>query len=103
MPSLDDPSWLTTREDDVMIEVVVVPRASRARVMGLEAGALKIHLTAMVEKSGNRSLVAFLASSLDIPRAQIEIVGGASSKRKTVRLARVSRNKVLLALKPRAS
>ena len=103
MPSLDDPSWLTTREDDVMIEVVVVPRASRARVMGLEAGALKIHLTAMVEKSGNRSLVAFLASSLDIPRAQIEIVGGASSKRKTVRLARVSRNQVLLALKPRAS
>ena len=103
MPSLDDPSWLTTREDDVMIEVVVVPRASRARVMGLEGGALKIHLTPMVEKSGNRSLVAFLASSLDIPRAQIEIVGGASSKRKTVRLARGSRNKVLLALKPRAS
>jgi uncharacterized protein YggU (UPF0235/DUF167 family) len=87
-----------------MIEVVVVPRATRTRVMGLEGGALKIYLSAMAEeKSGNRSLVAFLASSLDIPRAQIEIVGGASSKRKTVRLARVSRNRVLLALKPRAS
>ncbi|MFC1612143.1 DUF167 domain-containing protein [Myxococcota bacterium] len=68
------------------MDVLVSPRASRTRVMGVHDNRLKIQLAAPpVEGKANNALVRFLARGLDVSRAQVEIVGGSSSRRKTVR------------------
>jgi hypothetical protein len=69
--------------------------------MGTHDGRLKIQLAAPpAENQANMLLVQFLAQSLGVARAQISIVGGASNRRKTVRLAGISAEKAILALAP---
>ncbi len=101
MPLPPLPPWLHDQGGAVVIDVLVAPRASRNRVIAIHDNRLKIQLTAPpVEGQANDALVRFLADELEIPKAQIEIVGGATSKRKTVRLAAVAPQKVLLRLLP---
>ena len=95
------PAWLQPQGNDVVLDVLVSPRAARTRVMGVHDGRLKIQVSAPPsDGQANDALVRFLAEALAIPRAQIEIVGGAANKRKTVRVAAVAVQKVLLALSP---
>ena len=96
------PAWLHPQGDVVLIDVLVAPRASRTRVMGVHEDRLKIQLTAPpVDNKANTALVRFLADALDISRAQVEIVGGPSSRRKTVRVLGVTAQRVALKLLPR--
>ncbi len=95
------PEWLNPRPDGVFLDIVVAPRASRSRVMGVHDNRLKIQVAAPpVEGKANEALVRFLADTLGIARAQVDIVGGTSSKRKTVRLADVAPHLVMLKLSP---
>lgn len=67
--------------------VRVIPRAQRDELVGGEGELYKIRLKAPpVEGRANDALVRFLAARLDIPRAQIEIVRGATSRNKLVRV-----------------
>lgn len=95
------PPWLHPQGADVVLDVLVSPRAARTRIMGVHDGRLKVQLAAPPhDGQANDALVRFLAEALGIPRAQIEIITGASNKRKTVRLAAVSVQRVLLVLSP---
>jgi uncharacterized protein (TIGR00251 family) len=95
------PGWLHPQGEDVLLDVFVAPRASRTRIMGVHDGRLKIQLAAPpVDGKANDALVRFLAEALGVARAQVEVVGGPASKRKTVRLAGVAPQRVLLALTP---
>ena len=95
------PQWLTVVGDDLRLEVVVSPRASRTRIMGVHDDRLKIQLAAPpADGRANKALVKFLADTLDIPKAQIEIVSGATSTRKTVRLSQVPLHHAVLRLTP---
>jgi uncharacterized protein len=86
------------------LDVVVAPRASRSRVMGVYDNRLKIQVAAPpVEGKANEALVRFLADTLGVAGAQVDIVGGTSNKRKTVRLASVPAHIVLLKLSPPAA
>jgi len=81
--------------------VLVAPRASRNRILGVHDARLKIQLTAPpVEGKANDALVRFIAEELGVARAQVEIVGGAANKRKTVRLTGVAPHLALLKLSP---
>ncbi len=96
------PPWLHAHGSDVVIDVLVCPRATRNRVMGVHDGRLKIQLAAPpVDGQANDALVRFLSTVLAIPHAQIEMSGGPASRRKTVRLQHVLVQRVLLALSPR--
>lgn len=96
------PSWLEVRGDDVHIDVIVVPRASRSRIMGVHDNRLKVQITAApVEGQANDALRHLLAKLLDVSKAQVEVVGGVSGRRKTVRLAGVAAHHVILRLTPR--
>ena len=100
----ESPAWLNVSDEDVVLEVVVDPRASRTRVMGLEDGRLKVQLEGPVdEAAANRRLVTFLAEKIGVDRVQIEVTAGGTNLRKTVRVSRVSRNQVLISLSPRVS
>jgi uncharacterized protein (TIGR00251 family) len=95
------PVWLHPQGDAVLLDVLVAPRAARTRVIGVHEDRLKIQLTAApVHNKANEALVRFLAQSLGVARACVEIVGGPSSRRKTVRILGVSAQKVALKLVP---
>lgn len=98
------PPWLHPQEDAVIIDVLVSPRASKTRIVAVHDARLKIQLAAPpVDGKANDLLVRFLADTLDVSKAQIEIVGGQSGRRKTVRLSEVGTQRVLLELTPRRS
>ena len=67
--------------------VRIVPRASRSEIVGEHGGALRIRIAAPpVEGAANRELVRTLAKIFKLPQNAVEIVSGASSKNKTVRV-----------------
>jgi uncharacterized protein (TIGR00251 family) len=67
--------------------VRVVPRASRSEIAGEHNGALRVRIAAPpVSGAANRELVRTLAKNFKLPQNAVEIVSGANSKNKTVRL-----------------
>ncbi len=78
---------ITGAEDGVTFAVRVVPRASRNEIVGIHGDALKIRLTAPpVEGRANEALVAFLVKRLGVRKSQVDIVAGATSRRKMIRV-----------------
>ena len=69
------------------LAVHVQPRASRSAIVGEHGGALKVRLAAPpVDNAANEALVAFIAGVLDVPRRQVRLVSGASSRRKLLEI-----------------
>ena len=61
------------------------PRAARSEVVGVLGGALKVRLAAPpVDGAANAALVELLADELDVPRAAVRIVSGATARTKLV-------------------
>jgi len=70
----------------VELLVQVQPRASRSRVVGEHGGYLKVQLAAPpVDGAANAALLELLADLLGVPRRQVSLVSGESSRRKRVR------------------
>jgi uncharacterized protein (TIGR00251 family) len=70
------------------LTVKVIPRSGRDEIVGLKAdGAWRIRLKAPpVEGCANEALISFLAGSLGVAKAQLEIVAGHAGRRKLLRL-----------------
>ena len=82
--------YLTARTDGVELAVLVQPRASRTRVVGVHDGQLKVQLAAPpVDGEANAALVDFIARTLGVPRRAVTLVSGEASRRKRVRVAGV--------------
>jgi hypothetical protein len=76
----------------VAIDLLVQPRASRARLGPMHGDRVKLAVTAPpVDGAANDAVIAFLADALGVPRRAIEITAGATGRRKTVRIAGVTR------------
>jgi len=101
---MQEPKWLEAGADgSLRLEVHVATRASRTRIMGAYDGRLKIQVAAIPEDGkANEALVRFVAERLEIPRAQLEIVGGATSRRKSLRILGVSIHRAVMRLTPGA-
>lgn len=84
-----------TGTSTVTFDVKVQPRASSTAIRGIEAGRLKIALTAPpVDGAANEALVAFLAKLLGVARRNVTIVRGETSRLKTVSVQGVSVERV---------
>ena len=69
------------------LEILVQPRASRAKLGPMHDGRLKVSVTAPpVDGEANAAVIELLAKELGVPKRQIEVIAGASSRRKTVRI-----------------
>ncbi len=80
--------------------VKVVPRAKRDEIVGLEGDALKVRLNAPpVEGKANEALVKFLAASLGVKRAEVEILRGETARHKIVRVRGVNKSRLAEILK----
>jgi uncharacterized protein (TIGR00251 family) len=86
--------------DGVVVGVKVVPGASRDRIVGVLGGAVKITTAAAAEKGkANDAVARTLAKALGLRRRDIELIAGQTSPRKTFRVAGMTAQEVLEALR----
>jgi uncharacterized protein (TIGR00251 family) len=83
------------------LNVRVHPGARRNAITGTHDGALKISLTTPpTDGRANAALIAFLAETLNIPRAHITLVIGATSRTKTLHLEGITPEALTATLEP---
>jgi uncharacterized protein (TIGR00251 family) len=88
-------------KDAYVLCLHVQPGARRSEVAGLHGDALKIRLAAPpVEGKANAALLAFLAERLGLAKADVQLKSGMTSRRKTVRVSGVEKNRLLAILPP---
>ena len=79
-----------------LLRLWVQPKASKSGFAGIHGDRLKVRVAASpVDGKANRELVRFLASTLDLAPASIELVVGFASRQKTVRIKAISRDQLL--------
>jgi uncharacterized protein (TIGR00251 family) len=67
--------------------VKVVPGASKNAIAGPEGEFLKVRLTAPpVDGQANHQLIGYLSEVLSVPRSQIRIQSGFTSRKKVIRV-----------------
>lgn len=98
--------WAREGSGGAVLELLVQPRASRTRVVGVHDGRLKIQLAAPpVDGEANAALLEFLADALGLKRSEVSLLAGESGRRKRVRVAGVAADaaaaKLLAAAEPR--
>ena len=82
-----------------IVRVRVIPRSPRTRVDGMRGDAVLIRLNAPpVEGAANDALIEFLSKSLKLPRRNIQIVSGETSRDKRVAIAGIDEAAALQAL-----
>ncbi len=85
--------------DDVLVDVKVVPGASRTRLAGTVGDRVKIQVAAPPEKGkANAALEAFVAGLCGVRKRDVAVVTGVTSPAKTLRISSVSEKQVCAAL-----
>jgi uncharacterized protein (TIGR00251 family) len=73
-------------------DIRVIPHASRAEIVGVQAGAFKVKVTVPpVEGAANEACIKLLAKALGLKRSQMEITSGAKSRKKTIIVKDISK------------
>ena len=83
------PAWLEVKGNDVVLHLFVQPRASRTKVVGPhgEPARLKVAVAAPpVDNEANEAILYFFRKLLKIPSSRLELVGGATSRSKNIRI-----------------
>jgi uncharacterized protein (TIGR00251 family) len=92
---------ISQSKDGIVINVKVVPRASKNEIAGELAGALKVRLQAPpVEGKANKALVGFLSEVLDVSKSSIEILSGETGRKKKVLVRGISRESAQQRMSP---
>lgn len=83
-----------------MIEVAVVARSAKSALAGLLDGRLKVKVAAVpVEGAANAELIKFIAKQLKVPKSNIALISGQTSKRKTLQVEGITETEAKNALK----
>lgn len=76
-------------------DIQVIPLASRAEIVNVQEGVLKVKVTAPpVEGAANEACIKLLAGEMGLKKSQMEISSGAKSRRKTVTVKNISRKEL---------
>jgi len=69
----------------VILIVKIIPNASKNSLEGFQEGILKIKIQASPDKGkANEALVEFLAETLEVPKREIRILSGHTSRLKKI-------------------
>jgi len=91
-------------EKGISFQVHAVPRASRTEVSGLHGVSLKLRIAAPpVEGKANEEIIRFLADRLSVRKADVSILAGQASKRKTILVRGINETDLRTALLPQPS
>lgn len=83
-------------EDFFQLKVRAVPNAKKTQVVGFLGDAVKIKVQAVPEGGrANKELEEFLAKSLSLPRKNVAVRVGETSRDKLIRIEGVSREQTL--------
>ncbi len=90
---------LTAKAEDVTFSVRLTPRAGKNEIVGVQAGALRVRLTAPpVEGAANAALIEFIAERLKVRKSAVSIVSGERSRNKIIRVSGMRVEQVQAAL-----
>ena len=90
---------LTEQPGGVTLPVRAVPRAARNALDGVVEGALRVRLVAPpVEGAANKTLIAFLAATLGVPKRDIAVVTGERGRHKLIHVVGLTAAEVRLRL-----
>ena len=71
--------------DGVVITLHVQPRASRTEIAGIHDGALRVRVAAPpVDGAANAAVIELLSRALGARKTDVEIIAGATGRRKRV-------------------
>jgi hypothetical protein len=88
-------------EGALVIDIQVVPRASRAAVGPAVGNRLRVAVTAPpVDGEANAAVIDVLADAFGVRRAAVEILRGEKGKKKTVRVVGAARDTLERLLAP---
>lgn len=81
--------------DAVRFSVRLQPRASKNEITGLQGFSLKVRVTAPpVDGMANQALIDFLSETLQVPRRDVRIVSGVTSRTKVVEIREVDLERI---------
>ena len=84
-----------TKNNDTVLSVKVIPKASKSEIVGWENENLKIRLKAVPEKgAANKELISFLAKFLHIAKSNISIKRGSQSRHKHLLIKNMSTEEI---------
>jgi uncharacterized protein (TIGR00251 family) len=79
------------RDGNILLSVHVQPGARTSEVVGRHGDALKLRVAAPPEDGkANRAVVALVAQTLGVGAGDVELVSGASSRRKRIKVTGLS-------------
>ncbi len=80
-------AWCEWHDDALVLKVRIQPRASRDEIVGPYGGLLKLRLAAPpVGGAANAHLIKFLAKLFRVPRTNVTVLSGATSREKRIRV-----------------
>lgn len=87
--------------DGIRFDVLVQPRASRARLGPIHGDRLKVAVTSPpVDGEANAAVIELVAKALRVARGDVAVVAGATSRRKTLAVRGVDRARLEQAVTP---
>lgn len=86
---------VTEMDDGLTFHIQVLPKSSRNEVAGIKRDALKLKITAApVNGKANEECIQLLSGMLGIRKADIKILRGHTSRRKTIFIRGLSRKEL---------
>lgn len=83
----DIDSWYRWDGSDLLLNVLVQPRASCDVLVGIHGRFLKVKIKATpVDGKANHYLIKFLAKTFNVPNSQVSLISGNSSRHKRFRI-----------------
>lgn len=81
-------SWLSRDSECLLINVRIIPRASRDQLVGISNDRLKLKITAApVDGKANEALIRYISDLFGVAKSRIEIVRGHRGREKTVSIS----------------
>lgn len=78
-------SWYEWRDQTLIINLHIQPRASREELVGPHGDRLKVRITAPpVDGKANEHLIRFLAKSFGVPKSNITLLSGETGRDKRI-------------------
>jgi hypothetical protein len=81
----------TIKGESLLLKVKAFPKAEGNRIVGVRSGELVVRVRAPATKGkANTELVRFLSKRLSVPRTEVRILSGHSSRHKLILLPRAA-------------
>jgi len=93
------PPFVVASKDGALVEVFVQPRAAKDALVGVHGRALKLKVRApATEDRANRAVEGLVAEWLGLPRSQVSVIAGRTSRNKRIAVLGMSPENVTSAL-----